>query len=177
VLQAPVSGVIAAAHAVAGQVVEAREKLFEVVDPRRLHIEALAHDPALPAQVAGATMAVGGHTLPLQFLGAARSLREQALPLRFRAQGAALAGLAVGQRVQVQVQTRDTVQGLRVPVSALVKNPANQTVVWVKLAPERFEPRSVSTEPLDGTQVVVTAGLKAGDRVAVAAATLINQVR
>jgi hypothetical protein len=62
-------------------------------------------------------------------------------------------------------------------MAALMKNPANQAIVWVKTAPERFEPRTVTTEPLDGTDVAVTSGLKAGDRVAVRAATLINQIR
>jgi len=47
----------------------------------------------------------------------------------------------------------------------------------VKTAPERFEPRTVTAEPLDGVNVAITSGLKAGDRVATQGATLINQVR
>jgi membrane fusion protein, heavy metal efflux system len=176
-LVAPVSGVIASAHVVAGQVVDARELIFEIVDPSRLRIEALAFDPALAANVGSATLAVGEQRVPLTFIGAARSLREQALPLGFRAQGAALGGLAVGQPVRVFVQTKDKVKGIAVPVASLMKNPANQTVVWVKAAPERFEPRTVTTEPLDGVTVAVTSGLQAGDRVATQGATLINQVR
>ena len=176
-LVAPVSGVIASAHVVAGQVVDARELLFEIVDPARLRIEALAFDPALGADVGSATLAVGNQRVPLVFVGAARSLREQALPLGFRAQGAALNSLAVGQPVRVFVQTKEKVKGLAVPVASLMKNPANQTIVWVKTAPERFEPRTVTTESLDGISVSVTAGLKAGDKVATQGATLINQVR
>lgn len=121
--------------------------------------------------------AVGEQKLPLRLVGVARSLREQALPLTFRGEGGALAALAVGQPVRVFVQTRSTVPGIRVPMAALMKNPANQGIVWVKTAPERFEPRTVTAEPLDGTHVAVTSGLKAGDRVAVRAATLINQIR
>jgi hypothetical protein len=176
-LLAPVSGVIASAHAVAGQVVDARERLFEIVDPRRLRIEALTFDPALAADIGSATLAVGTQRLPLVFVGAARSLREQALPLTFRVEGAALDGLAVGQPVRVFVQTKGRVKGIAVPAAALMKNPANQTIVWVKTAPERFEPRTVTTEPLDGVSVAITSGLKAGDRVATQGATLINQVR
>ena len=176
-LVAPVSGVIASAHAVAGQVVDARELLFEIVDSARLHIEALAFDPALAADIGGATLALGAQRVPLVFIGAARSLREQALPLTFRAQGTALARLAVGQPVRVFVQSRHKLKGIAVPVSALMKNPANQTVVWVMTAPERFEPRAVTTEALDGSAVIVTTGLKAGERVATRGATLINQVR
>ncbi|NBO05372.1 MAG: efflux RND transporter periplasmic adaptor subunit, partial [Betaproteobacteria bacterium] len=42
---------------------------------------------------------------------------------------------------------------------------------------EKFEPRTVTLEPLDGTRVAVTSGLKSGDRVATQGATLINQIR
>ena len=176
-LVAPVSGVIASTHVVAGQVVDARELVFEVVDPQRLHIEAVAFDPAVAAGIGRATLAVGNERVPLAFVGSARSLREQALPLTFRAQGKALTALSVGQPVRVFVQGKDLVKGMAVPVASLMKSPANQTVVWVKTAPERFEPRAVTTEPLDGVNVAVTSGLKAGDRIATQGATLINQVR
>jgi hypothetical protein len=169
-LLAPVSGVIASANVVAGQVVDARELIFEIVDPSRLRIEALAFDATIAANVGTATMALGNQRVPLSFIGASRSLA-------FRAQGAALNQLAVGQPVRVFVQTKDKVKGIPVPVASLMKNPANQTVVWVKTAPERFEPRTVTTEPLDGVNAAVTSGLEPGDRVATQGATLINQVR
>lgn len=176
-LVAPVSGVIASAHAVAGQVVDARELVFEIVDPARLRIEALAYDIGIASGVSSASLAVGSERVPLAFVGAARSLREQALPLVFRAEGQALTALAVGQPVRVVVQGKDRIKGVAVPVAALMKNATNQTIVWVKVAPERFEPRPVTTQPLDGVSVAVTSGLKTGDRVATQGATLINQVR
>ena len=179
-LVAPVSGVIASANAVAGQVVDARELVFEVVDPSRLRIEALAYDPAQARSVAGATLAVAGQRVPLRFVGAARSLRDQAQPLQFAGDSSVLgtlAHLAIGQPVRVFVQSTDKVDGLQVPAAALLRNPANQTIVWVKESPERFAPRVVTAVPLDGTSVAVTSGLKPGDRVATQGATLINQVR
>ena len=176
-LVAPVSGVIAAAYAVAGQVVDARELVYEVVDPAQLDVEALAFDTALASDVASASMVVGDTRVELRFVGAARSLREQALPMVFRAQGDALATLALGQPVKVFVQSRSTVRGVAVPAAALLRNPANQDIVWVKTAPERLEPRVVTTAPLDGARVAVTSGLEAGDRVATQGATLVNQIR
>ena len=179
-LVAPVSGVIASANAVAGQVVDARELVFEVVDPSRLRIEALAYDPAQAQSVAGATLAVGGQRVPLRFVGAARSLRDQAQPLQFAGDSSVLgtlAHLAIGQPVRVFVQSTDKVDGVQVPAAALLRNPANQTIVWVKESPERFAPRVVTAVPLDGTSVAVTSGLQPGDRVATQGATLINQVR
>lgn len=176
-LVAPVSGVIASAHVVAGQVVDMRELIFEIIDPKRMRIEALAFDGALADNIGSATLAVGEQRTPLSFTGAARSLREQALPLNFQVQSPERLGLAVGQPVKVYVQSKQKTQGIAVPQSALMKNAANQNVVWVKSAPEQFEPRTVTFEPLDGARVTVISGLKSGDRVATQGATLINQVR
>ena len=105
-LVAPVSGVIASAHVVAGQVVDTRELIFEIVDPKRLRIEALAFDSALANNIGGATLAVGEQRTPLLFIGAARNLREQALPLNFQVQSPEQLGLAVGQPVKVYVQSK-----------------------------------------------------------------------
>lgn len=176
-LVAPVSGVIATAQVVAGQVVDTRELIFEIIDPKRLRVEALAFDGGLINNIGSATLAVGEQRKPLRFMGAASSLREQALPLNFQIQSPEPLGLAVGQPVTVYVQSKQKKQGIAVAQSALMKNAANQNVVWVKTAPEKFEPRTVTFEPLDGTRVTVTTGLKSGDRVANQGATLINQVR
>lgn len=176
-LVAPVAGVVASSLAVTGQVVDAGELIFEIIDPTRLRIEALAFDTGLASNVGSATIVTGNEQVSLEFIGASRTLRSQALPLTFRAQGAALNNLAVGQPVRVFVQTKDKVDGIAVPAGSLMKSPANLTIVWVKIAPERFEPRIVTTESLDGNSVAVTSGLNAGDRVATQGATLINQVR
>ncbi len=177
VLIAPVSGVIAQANAVSGQVVDAREVVFEIVDPTRLRIEALSFEPALASDVASASVAIGDKQSPLTFIGATRSLREQALPLFFKANDATLSALAVGQPVRVFVQSKTKVNAIAVAAASVMKNPSNQQIVWVKSAPEKFEPRIVTIETLDGISVAVTSGLKAGDRVVTSGATLINQVR
>ena len=177
-LVAPVSGVVAFSNAVAGQVLDAREQVFEIVDPARLRIEALAYDPAQAQDVAGASLALpGGQSVPLRFLGAARSLREQALPLSFAGDAQALSQLALGQSVRLVVQTRSRVAGLQVPLAALQKNPSNQAIVWVKTAPEQYAPRVVRIQPLDGVHVAVTDGLQPGERVATQGASLLNQIR
>jgi hypothetical protein len=177
-LVAPVSGVLAASNAVVGQVVEPKELIFEVIDPDSLHIEASAYEPLPLDQVVSATVAVGERSVPLKYIGASRRLREQALPLMFEthATGAGLT-LPLGQPVKVQVGLKATVRGLPLPMAALVRNTANQVVVWVKTAPERFEARAVQTQPLDGVRVVVTGGLKPGERAVVQGASLIAQIR
>lgn len=176
-LRAPVSGVIASSTVVAGQVVEPRELLFEILDPTRLRVEALAYDPAQVAGVTGGYLAIAERQVPLKLVGSAHSLREQALPLLFNAEDAALSQLALGQKVQVFVQSARRIQGLALPAAAVMRNSANQPMVWVKTAPERFEPRPITFEVLDGVQVAVTSGLQPGERAVVQAANLINQIR
>ncbi|WP_414638974.1 efflux RND transporter periplasmic adaptor subunit [Aquabacterium sp.] len=178
-LVAPVSGVIASANAVAGQVLQPGDQVFEVVDPNRLRIEALAYEPAQARQIGSASLLVGGARVPLRFMGAARRLREQALPLLFAAESPLPQGhtLALGQVLQVFAQTRDSQRGMAVPAASLVKSPSNQDTVWVKVAPERFEPRVVTHAPMDGVQVRLSSGVKVGELVVTQGASLINQVR
>jgi hypothetical protein len=175
-LVAPAAGVISAAHVVPGQVVEAREILFEIVDPRQLAVEALAYDPAHAAGLANARLVYPGGTLPLQFVGAGRQMREQALPLLFRVRGDT-AGLAAGMPVQVVAAGAGRVRGAALPAAALQRGAGGETTVWVKLAPERFVQRRVEARPLDGDRVAVTAGLAEGERVVVGGASLLGQVR
>lgn len=177
-LVAPVSGVLAASNAVVGQIVEPRELVFEVIDPDSLHVEATAYDHIPLDQIAAATVAIGERSVPLAYVGAPRRLREQALPLIFEnhAAGAGLA-LPLGQQVKVLVRLKSSRQGMPLPASALTRNTANQVVVWVKIAPERFEARAIRSEPLDGVRVLVLSGTEPGERVVVQGASLLAQIR
>lgn len=183
-LRAPIDGVLASGQAVAGQVVQPGDLLYEVIDPRRLMVEALLHDPAWAARIGAASLRLPGRSgqrvepaLPMKLVGTSRSLREQALPVLFAAQGKALGTLALGQLVQVHVHSSQTASGIALPLAAVVKGPSNEDLVWVKTAPERFAPRRVVHAPLDGVRVRVTAGLADGERVVTQGASLLNQIR
>ncbi|MDO8299238.1 MAG: HlyD family efflux transporter periplasmic adaptor subunit [Lacisediminimonas sp.] len=175
VVSAPASGVIASAHVMTGQIVEARELLLEIVDPNRLVVEATTTDVALAGRIGGARLA-GESSVELQFLGAARSLRDGALPLTFRAQ-AKDSPLAIGQPVTVIAQLTDKVNGLALPAEAVVRNPSNEFIVWIKSGAERFIALPVEFANLDAKTIVVTKGLAADNRVVVSGAALINQIR
>jgi hypothetical protein len=137
-LRAPVSGVIGAASVVAGQVVEAKEILFEVIDPARLAVEALAYDAALAEGIAAASAPLPGNgALELQFVGGGRQLREQALPLLFRVKSKD-APVAVGQPLKVIARHAAPHRARLLPRAALVKTGAGETAVWVRDGAERF---------------------------------------
>ncbi|MGR4867935.1 efflux RND transporter periplasmic adaptor subunit [Variovorax sp. LARHSF232] len=178
-LSAPVSGVIARADAVAGQIVEARDVLFEVIDPSRVLVEATTADAALPARVGDASLQ-GIPGVKLKLLGAARSLREGVLPITFQAQpdkpGAAMP-LAVGQPVTVLASLNERIKGFVLPAQAVVRNSANEPIVWIKSGAERYIPQPVQYRALDAGTVIVTQGLGADNRVVVQGAPLIAQIR
>jgi cobalt-zinc-cadmium efflux system membrane fusion protein len=175
-LVSPVNGVIARADAVRGQVVEARDILFEIVDPARVLVEATTADTTLVGRVASATVASAAG-VQMQLVGTARSLRDGVLPLTFRARGSFVTVLAVGQPVTVVAQLRDQVKGMVLPARAVVRNPANEAIVWIKSGAERFIPQPVQYRALDAETVVVTQGLAADNRVVVQGAALIAQIR
>jgi biotin carboxyl carrier protein len=177
-LVAPATGVIARAEAVVGQVVEARDVLFEVIDPARVMIEAVTADSSLPGRIAGATL----QDVPaaqLRLIGAARSLRDGMLPVTFavRADKSAALPLAVGQPVTVIVALDERIKGIVLPAQAVVRNPTNEPVVWIKSGAERFIPQPVRFRPLDAQTVVITGGLGVDNRVVVQGAPLIAQIR
>ncbi len=178
-LAAPVSGVIARADLVVGQVVEPRDVLFEVVDPARMLVEATTADASLAARVAGASL-LGVPDVSLRLLGASRSMRDGVLPVTF-AVGASKPGtalpLAIGQPVTVVVQSKERIKGVVLPAQAVVRNPSNEPIVWIKSGAERFIPQPVQFRPLDAGTVVVTQGLSADNRVVVQGAPLIAQIR
>ena len=178
-LAAPVSGVIARADLVVGQVVEPRDMLFEVVDPARMLVEAATADASLGARVAGASLQ-GLPDVSLRLLGASRAMRDGVLPITFAVSasrpGTALP-LAIGQPVTVVVQSKERIQGIVLPAQAVVRNPSNEPIVWIKSGAERFIPQPVQFRPLDASTVMVTQGLSADNRVVVQGAPLIAQIR
>jgi hypothetical protein len=176
-LRAPVSGVIARADIKAGQIVDTREVLIEVVDPARLMVEASTPDVLLASRLGGAHL-VGVENVKLQLVGAARSLRDGMLPLNFQVSVSAGAlPLAVGQPVTLVAVLKERRKGIVLPASAIVRSPSNEPVVWIKSGAERFISQPVQIQPLDASTVLVTQGLAADNRVLVQGAALVAQIR
>jgi RND family efflux transporter MFP subunit len=179
-LVAPVSGVVSAANAAVGQVVDAQAVVFEVIDPQRLAVEALAYDPLLLDGLTKASAPIAGGVLDLTFVGLGRTLKEQAMPVLFRVavpNDGALPAVAVGQTLKVLAQTKASQAGVAIPAAAVVRNAANETVVWVHESAERFVSRKVKVAALDGHSVAVTDGLTGGERVVVQGAASLAQIR
>ncbi len=182
-LLSPADGVVARADVTLGQVVEPKDVLFEVVDPAKLMVEVNASDTAMALRIQSAGIA-GVEGARLAVVGVGRSLRDGVFPITFRIEvvkDAAKKGIAlplsVGQPVTVIAQFKERTKGIVLPAQAIVRNPSNEPVVWIKVTAERYAPQPVLFRPLDSQTVLVTKGLSADNRVVVQGAPLIAQIR
>jgi hypothetical protein len=175
-LVAPVAGVLARGNVVAGQIVDARELVFEIVDPKRLAVEAMAFDTgAIRGFASAEASGPGGERLSLRFVGAGRALLEQALPLLFRIEGET--ALPLGTPVKVLARSADSRQGVRLPAAAVARGSGDEATVWLHEQAERFVARRVTAVPVDAGHVLVTRGLTGGERVLVSGASSLAQVK
>ncbi len=176
-LVAPVSGVVSVVRGAVGQIVDSATSVFDIVDPAQLWVEALAFDRAAVERITGATATLSdGRVVQLTFVGRGLTVRQQAVPVNFRVENPP-GDAPVGGSVLVTLQTARSVQGIVLPADAVVRSAEGPPIVFEHASAERFVPRQVRVQPLDGTRVVVTGGLEPGGRVVVQGAGLIAQVR
>jgi len=176
-LKAPTSGVVASTAAVSGKVFAEGDVLFEIVNPKVVRVETTWFEPNAVPEFLSAQVRAGEKTLKLNYVGAASSVKNQSLSLVFEARNVDGPRFPTGQLLTVYGELAEKLDGIAIPSAAVVKNAANQTIVWVKKEPELFEPKVVLTEPLNGVEVLVRSGLTDDERVVVQGSTLINQVR
>lgn len=174
-LVAPVDGVIAAATATPGQVVEVNALIFQIVNPDRLWIEALTFD-ALAGAKTGTARLNDGRSLKLDYQGTGFADRNQAIPIHFSV-AESTRGLRMGQLLTVLAETEESRTGIAVPRTAVVRAGNGQSIVYEHANAERFVPREVRVEPLDGERVLVISGLEPGKRIVTQGVELLNQIR
>ena len=176
-LTAPITGVVSMSAAVPGQLASARDAIFEIVDPARLWVEAIAFDPRLVSDIVDASaVTTTGETFKLKFVGRSLTLRQQGTPVNFSIQ-APTESLAIGRPMTVILKTASKRDGMILPQAAVVRGANGVSIIWTHVAAERFKPNVVKLQPLDGERVVVEGGLKANERAVIEGATLLNQIR
>jgi hypothetical protein len=174
-LVAPVTGVIAAVQATAGQIAEPNAIIFQIIDPSRFWIEALSFEAqAIEGNAEGRLP--DGRTLQLAYRGSGLADRLQAIPIQFSVEGETR-GLRAGQLLTVLATTQAERQGMAVPRTSVLRGPNGQPIVYEHTNAERFVPREVRVEPLDGARVLIISGVEPGRRVVTQGAELLNQIR
>lgn len=176
-LRAPSTGLIAVSNVVAGQIVEAKDILFEVIDPNRLWVEAAAFDMNVVNNIDGATAVTdSGGSYELTYVGRAPRRRQQAIPVNFKIDKPD-AALTVGSPVNVFIRGKDKQTGIVLPQRAITTTASGQPIVFEHVSAEKFVPVLVRTEAVDGENAIVQSGLQPGLRIVVDGAGLLGQVR
>ena len=107
-LRAATDGVISVSTAVLGAIVHPGDKIFEIVNPNRLWVEALAPDPTVAANaqrvMSASAVTPEGQALTLTFIGSGLAMEQQSTPILFRIDNPP-EGLRVGRPVTVTVQS------------------------------------------------------------------------
>jgi hypothetical protein len=181
VLRASTSGVISVSTAILGAIVHPGDKIFQIVNPNRLWVEALAPDPkvAESAQRVATASAITpeGRTLVLTFIGTGLAMEQQSAPILFRIDNPP-EGLRVGRPVTVTVQSENRMEhGLPMTRDALTIGPDGVQEVWEQTEPEMFLPHVVRTIDLDAQRVLIVDGVKEGAHVVTQGVRLLAQLQ
>jgi cobalt-zinc-cadmium efflux system membrane fusion protein len=178
VLIAPISGVLINHQARRGRWVEAGTTLFEVVSSKLRQVEALTNDTSMLPQLSTATLQEAPD-MQLNYLGYAPQLASGMVTVHFEldTQSDNTSTLLIDQPVTVFAQLQSSKTGIVLPAEALVTNSANLPIVWIKASAMRFLPQIVEYERLSSSQIIVTNGLGADNRVVINGTSLLNQVR
>lgn len=174
-LVAPVSGVVAASQAIAGQIAEPNTIIYHIIDPERFWVEALSYQ-ALPISGNANGVLADGRVLQLTYQGSGLADRNQAVPVQFGIEGQST-GLRIGQLLTVFAGIETKRQGVAVPRTSILRGANGQDIVFQHTNAERFVPREVRVEPLDGERVLIISGIEADQRVVTQGAELLNQIR
>ena len=157
-LIAPVSGIVAAANAVAGQIAETNAVVFQIVDPARLWVEALTFSLLPDAQPATARTARGTQTdAALSGRGTHRPQPGDPGAFCHRGRQKGSARRSARDRAGARPASRCKASPCRAP--AVLRTANGQTILFEHSAAERFEPRIVRVEPLDAERMLVLDGL------------------
>jgi Cu(I)/Ag(I) efflux system membrane fusion protein len=176
---APVSGVVLERIAMPGMMAEAGQTLFRIADTSRIWVVADVPESQLDAVADGAKAIVTVRSLPDRtFTGTVAvvypEVRMETRTAKVRveldnADGALLANMFAD--VAIEGGTAKPV--ITVPDTAVVDT-GDRQVVFIDIGDGRFEPRNVKTGRRGDGLVEIMDGVKAGDRVVVAANFLID---
>lgn len=176
---APSDGVVMAVRVAPGATVSpGGEPLLEIGDPSRLQVVAQVLESDLSRLAVGQEADIELPALSARVAARVESFNPRVDPESRRAQvylalSKRVAGLRAGMLAQIELRV-DPEEGISVPVSAVLIKDGTRRVVYVERGDGTFEARDVQTGHNRDGRVVVMQGLRAGEKVVVRGALLLD---
>ena len=166
---APISGTVVAADLTAGQQTDPAKSLLTIVDLSSVWVEVPVHEKDLLAvrqarRAEITTPANPGKTYRGQLVtvGSLVDPVNRTVPVTFSVSNDG--GLKLEMTAEARIPTQTNAQVLLIPASALLYE-EGQRVVYVEHEPGVFQRRRVTAGEQRDDQMIVTAGLQAGEKV------------
>ncbi len=174
-VRSPIDGVVARRTIAPGSRVEAGTPLFTIIDASVvwLRVNVPAAQASFVGPASGATFQVEGNSAQLETqrtvsVSSVIDPQSRTLPVIFEVANRAGA-IRVGATARVAVRTGQRAAGVVIPASAVLDQDG-RPVAYVQADGERFEKRELTLGGEDRGRVLVTSGIKAGERVVSGAA-------
>jgi len=171
-IEAPLDGVIVAAHVTQGEFVEPQKLLFEILDPATVWLEADVYEMDLQLVEDASRAEIVSEAYPAdRFTGTVafidRRLDKDARTIKTVFEVENTGGkLREGMFANVLIETKATESGTLIPKAGVV-NIGGENVVYVKSSPETFVARRVEVLGTWGDNVMLSSGVEAGEIVVV----------
>lgn len=158
-LRAEQGGVIIKDDFVLGQIVDSEDVLFVISDMNNLWVEAnMKPDDVAKIKVgASASVKAGEKNLKGKVINIGRILDEKTRTLAVRLElHKADSSLFPGQYVNTNIHSNSNRQAIVVPAESVLRGPDGDWMLFVKVAPGKFEPKEVDIKENMGDTVVVS---------------------
>ncbi len=175
---APMAGTVVRKQAVPGQYVDEGTPVLQIADLSRVWCYLDVSEQDLRAvrigqQVALTTDAWPGETFAGRVTFIDPVMNGATRTVRVRAELSNAGGRLKPQMYMKGVVSASSVEALAVPASAVIMT-GTRAVVWVEVAKNEFEPRTVQTGARTGGRVEILSGLGEGDMVVVSGGYLLD---
>jgi hypothetical protein len=177
---APIDGQISDVHIVPGEVVTETAVLAEIINPKRIRVEAILYDLAQTKRiVAGVakTRLYPDRLFRLKLVGVSPKLNteHQGLHVQFAVEES-FSELAIGMPVDVYAETGQVLYQVTIPRAAVTTR-GGIPMVWVKTAPETFAGRMIRTGRHTAEWVEILEGIAPGDKVVIQGQNQLSAMR
>jgi len=174
-LIAAIDGQVVEVRQVTGVRVEPGEPLIRILNPRRLWLVVDVASPTLtsPGDIGPVTYRIEGEADSRRsgdFVGSAPEIDPvtRSRRLIFNLDNSA-ADIQAGSLAQVELPTGQEQDGVLIAASAVIEEDG-QPIAYVQVSGESFERRTLTVGARNGDQVLVLAGINAGERIVTGAA-------